>query len=355
MTDLLHLTAGLVDILSVSHGEAAIADEVFARLRRAGHLDVVRIGDNIVARTELGRPHRVLLGGHLDTVPPVESDGYRIEGDTLWGLGAVDMKGGVAVLVDLALSVPEPDVDVTYVLYACEEVERRHNGLGALALSRPELLAADAAVLAEPTAGAVEAGCQGTMRLQVTLAGRRAHTARPWRGVNALHRLGPLLEVLRAYAPRQVVLDGCEYVEQVQAVAVSGGVANNVVPDRAVVAINHRFAPDRDPGSAEAALRELLGDTVDESAGDEVAVVDCAPGAPPSLHHPLLAQVVAATGRPPAAKVGWTDVATMWELGVPATNYGPGDPALAHSGDERISRAELDEARGVLGALVGGT
>jgi len=352
MTDLLALTAELVAIPSVSHHEAALADRIEAELRRAAHLDVSRFEDTIVARTELGRDRRILLAGHLDTVPPFDDSPGRVEADTLWGLGAVDMKGGLAVLLDLAVSVPGPSMDVTYVFYACEEVAREHNALAGLAATHPDLLAADAAVLGEPTGGVVEAGCQGTMRAVLTVQGRRAHTSRPFTGVNAVHRLAPILVAIGAYEPRRVVLDGCAYTEQLQAVAIEGGVASNVVPDRASVTVNFRFAPPADAVSAERALRELLGDELDASAGDRLEVVDAAAGAGPALEHPLLSRLVAATGAPARAKVGWTDVATFAAMGVPATNFGPGDPLLAHTPDEHVSRRELDHARDVLATVL---
>jgi len=355
VTDLLALAAELVAIPSVSHHEAALADHVEALLRSGAHLEVTRLEDTVVARTRLGRARRVVLAGHLDTVPAVGEAGARVEGDVVWGLGATDMKGGLAVLLDLARSVADPAVDVTYVFYACEEVARAHSGLGRLVTARPDLLEADAAVLGEPTGGVVEAGCQGTMRVVLTVGGRRAHTARPWTGVNAVHRLAPLLAALERYEPRRVVLDGCEYTEQLQAVGVEGGVAGNVVPDRAALTVNYRFAPDRDADAAAVALRSLLAGGVDLDGSDAIAVVDAAPGAPPALGHPLLAALVAATGAPPRAKVGWTDVATFAAIGVAAANFGPGDPLLAHTPDERVSRPELDHARAVLGALVGGS
>ena len=348
MSDLLAFTAELVDIPSVSHGESALADRVEDDLRRCPHLWVERIGDTVVAGTASGRDRRVLLGGHLDTVPPFDDGGYRIEGDTLWGLGAVDMKGGLAVLMDLARAATAPSADLTFVLYACEEVERRHNDLGRLVRERPDVLSADAAVLCEPTGNVVEAGCQGTMRAVVHLAGRRAHTARPWMGTNALHRAGSLLQVLASYRSRTVVLQGCEYAEQLQAVRIEGGVAANVVPDRASVTVNYRFAPDRSVAEAEAELRAMLG-TVLDAAGDDLQVVDAAPAAPPSLEHAVLAALVDAAGEPPRGKLGWTDVATCWEAGVAAANFGPGDPLLAHTPDEHVTRAELERARAVLG------
>ena len=179
---------------------------------------------------------------------------------------------------------------------------RRDNALARLADSRPDLLAADAAVLGEPTGGVVEAGCQGTLRAVVTVGGRRAHTSRPWTGVNAVHRLAPLLAVLGRYEPRRVVLDGCTYTEQIQAVGVEGGVASNVVPDRATVTINYRFAPQVDAAAAEATLRAMVAGALDPSAGDRFEVVDAAAGAPPALGHPFLASLVAATGAPPGPR-----------------------------------------------------
>jgi succinyl-diaminopimelate desuccinylase len=352
VTDLLALTAELVDIPSVSHHESPLSDHLETRLRRAGHLTVDRYGDTLVARTALGRSRRLLLAGHIDTVPPFGPDGHQMVGDTISGLGAVDMKGGVAVLLDLALSVAEPVVDTTYLFYTGEEVERRYNGLHHLVAERPEVLTADAAVLAEPTGGLVEAGCQGTMRVEVTLTGRRAHTARPWAGVNAIHRLAPVLQILAAYRPRCVVLDGCEYTEQLQAVAVRGGVAGNVVPDEAVITINLRFAPDRDVADAESEVHRLLAGALDSAAGDRLLVVDAQAGAPPGLDHPLLSGLVAATGQPPRAKLGWTDVATMSAAGVPAANFGPGDPLLSHTPDEHVSRAELASVSDALRQLL---
>lgn len=352
MTDLLQVAAELVDIPSVSRHEAALAGRVEDEARAHAHLQVERVGDSVVARTGFGRRARLLLAGHLDTVPPFAGSGAAVEGDVLSGLGAVDMKGGLAVMLSLFGLAETAAVEVTFVFYACEEIERDADALGAMARSRPELLAADAAVLAEPTGGVVEAGCQGTMRAVLRLAGRRAHTARPWQGVNAVHRLVPALEALGAYRPRQVTLDGCTYAEQLQAVRVEGGVAGNVVPDDASLTVNYRFAPDRTVREAEAELRRLLSGALDPNLGDDLEVVDVAAGAPPGLGHPLLAALVEASDTAPRAKVGWTDVATLADMGVPAANFGPGDPLLAHTPDERVTRAELEHARHVLAALL---
>jgi succinyl-diaminopimelate desuccinylase len=353
VSDLLARTAELVAIPSVSHGEQALADRVDEALRACPHLAVERIGDNIVARTELDRPSRLVLAGHLDTVPPNGNAHPVVEGDVLWGVGAADMKGSLAVMLDLAAAVAEPAVDVTWCFYAREELGRDENGLHEVWRTRPELLAADAAILGEPTDGLVEAGCQGTLRVAVTLTGRRAHTARPFTGRNAIHRLGPLLTAVATWERRKVTLDGCDYVEQLQAVSVEGGVAANVVPDRATVTLNHRYAPDRDGAAALAFVTSLLDEFVVPGDGDRVEVLDQADGAPPSLDQPLLARLVAATGSPPRAKVGWTDVASFHQHGIPAANFGSGDPLLAHHPDERVERASLVQVRAVLAELLG--
>ena len=278
-----------------------------------------------------------MLAGHLDTVPPVDNDEPRLKGDDVWGVGASDMKGGLAVMLDLAGAVAEPSVDVTWCFYACEEVGREESGLVQLWRERPELLAGDAAILGEPTDALVEAGCQGTMRIRLTVKGVRAHAARPFTGRNAIHRVGSLIGRVAAWPGREVVLDGCTYAEQLQVVSVEGGVAGNVVPDRASIVINHRYAPDRRQAEAEASLHSLLDDELEP--GDEWELIDAGDGAPPSLGHPLLHALVEKSGAVPRAKVGWTDVASFWEHGVPAANFGPGDPLLAHHPDERVARS----------------
>jgi succinyl-diaminopimelate desuccinylase len=347
--DLLERCAELVDIPSVSHDEAAITDHLQALLGDVPWLTVERIEHNLVARTDLGRDMRIVLAGHTDTVPPNGNERARRDGDVLWGLGSADMKSGVTVLLELARTVEAPAVDVTYVFYECEEVDSRHNGLRKLLAGRPDLLAADAAVLAEPTGARIEAGCQGTLRARVTLAGARAHTARPWMGRNAIHRLGEVLARVADYEGRRPVLDGCEYREALQAVRVSGGVAGNVVPDEATVELNHRFAPDRSASEAEAQVREVVGPLED---GDGFELLDTAPPAPPSLVHPLLAGLAERSGHPPRAKLGWTDVAFFAAQGVPATNFGPGDPTVAHSAGERVDRTEIEHVFAVLETLL---
>jgi succinyl-diaminopimelate desuccinylase len=285
-------------------------------------------------------------------VPPGDNEVPRVDGDTVWGVGASDMKGGLAVMLDLATTVSEPAVDVTWCFYAREEIGRDQSGLLELWQTRPELLDGDAAVLGEPTSALVEAGCQGTMQVRVTLRGVRAHTARPFTGRNAIHRLVPLLQTVADWPGRVVTLDGCTYAEQLQVVAVDGGVAGNVVPDEAVVIVNHRYAPDRRQVEAEAFLHGLLDATLEPEEGDSWELLDAGDGAPPSLEHPLLKTLVDKSGRPPTAKVGWTDVASFWEHGMPAANFGPGDPLLAHHPDERVSAAQLERARAVLLSVI---
>jgi succinyl-diaminopimelate desuccinylase len=348
MADLLTATRDLMAVPSLSGDEGALADRVEATLRTCAWLDVVRVGDNVVARTSLRRPQRLVLAGHLDTVPPGTNATPRLDGDTVWGVGASDMKGGLAVMLDLASSTPDPAVDVTWCFYAREEVGRDESGLLELWQARPELLEGDAAVLGEPTGAEVEAGCQGTMRVRLGLRGVRAHTARPFTGRNAIHRLAPLLQRVAGWEGRRVVLDGCTYAEQLQAVAVEGGVAANVVPDRASLTLNHRYAPDRRKAEAEAFLHELLDTALDLAGGDSWELLDAGDGAPPALEHPLLEALVEHSGAAPKAKVGWTDVAFFWEHGIPAANFGPGDPLLAHHPDEHVSAAALERARAVL-------
>jgi len=349
--DLLAATAELVAIPSLSTHERLIADYVEAELRRPGWLEVVRVGDNVVARTGFGLPRRLVLAGHLDTVPPKDNDLPTVDGDTLWGLGSADMKGGLAVMIDLATSVAAAPVDLTYVFYVAEEIARSYNGLLSVATDRPELLQASAAIVCEPTNCTVEAGCQGVLKVEVAMGGERAHTARPWAGRNAVHRLGPVIAAVAGWPGREVVVQGCRYKESLQAVAISGGVAANVVPDLAVVELNHRFAPDRTMTEAEGSIREFLGRFLDE--GDVFRVTDTAPAAPPSLDDPLLAALVDAAGGAKSGKLGWTDVAFFAERGVPAANFGPGDPELAHNAGEMVTRASLERARSVLGHLLG--
>ena len=344
--DVWALTAALVDIASESFDEQEIVAVLEAELRSCEHLTVDRIGDNLVARTTLGRGRRLVLGGHTDTVPANDNAGARIDGDRMYGVGTTDMKGGVATIVELARTVTEPAVDVTYVLYAREEVAVIHNGLREIEAERPDLLDGDVALLGEPTHGALEAGCQGTLRVEVTLRGARAHTARPWMGRNAIHRLGDLLAIVDGYDARRPVVEGCEYREALQAVHVEGGVAGNVVPDSAMVRINHRFAPDRSADDAVAHVRELVAPLLED--GDTFEVTDLSPAARPGLGDPLITALVERNDLEVRAKLGWTDVAFFAARGVPASNFGPGDPTIAHTQGEYLERAWLVDTHAAL-------
>ena len=323
------LTAELVDIPSVSGDEGPLADAVEAALRSRPHLTVHRDGHAIVARTTLGRAERVVLAGHLDTVPVAGNLPSRTEGDRLYGCGTTDMKSGVAVQLRLAAHMPAPARDVTYVFYDCEEVSVERNGLLRLSRNCPELLAGDFAVLMEPSSAEIEGGCQGTLRAEITATGQRAHTARSWMGRNAIHEAAAILDVLRGYTAREPDVDGLRYHEGLNAVAIRGGVAGNVVPDECVVTVNYRFAPDRDGEQAAEYVRSVFG-------GWDVRIVDVAEGARPGLGHPAAAAFLAAVGGTPRAKLGWTDVARFAALGIPAVNYGPGISEIAHTPDEYV-------------------
>jgi succinyl-diaminopimelate desuccinylase len=337
----------LVSIDSVSRGESTIAHHVAVVLGRNPDLDVERIGDNVVARTRGHHATRLLVAGHLDTVPGDASQA-AIVGDELHGVGACDMKGSLSVMLELASIPTARSVEVTWVFYAREEISRSDSGLLEIAELRPELLDADAVILAEPTGGHVEAGCQGTLRVSVEMSGARAHTARPFTGRNAIHRLGDVITKVAGYEPRRVEIEGITFVEQLQVVDIVGGVAPNVVPDRASCTLNHRVAPDRSKEEAFAWLVEFLADVTGD--GDSVRVVDWAPSALPSMTNDRLAALVALTGQPAQGKVGWTDVATFGELKIPATNFGAGDPLLAHRSDEFVTLAQLDHFADVLTA-----
>ena len=351
MTDLLHLTAELVDVPSESHHEQAITDLLAGTLReRAPWLQLDRLGQNLVARTQLGRHQRVILAGHTDTVPLNGNLPGRLDGDTLWGLGASDMKSGIAVMLELACTVSEPVFDLTFVFYEAEEVEAEHNGLRRLFAERPDLLVGDVALLGEPTGGAIEAGCQGTLRVELGLVGERAHTARPWMGRNAIHRLAPVLDALATYEGRRPVIDGCEFREAMQAVRVQGGVAGNVVPDHVLLTVNHRFAPDRTVDEAIEHVRSVLAQS--PQPGDTFEVVDAALAADPGLGHPVLAALIDRGSLDVRAKLGWTDVARFAEHGIPAANFGPGDATLAHTAAERVEREPIERVYAVLEALL---
>ena len=334
-----NLTRAICDIPSVSGDEKTLADAIEEAIAPLAHLEVIRHGNTIVARTDRGRAQRVVIAGHIDTVPinanlptrDIEIDGAPF----LWGRGTVDMKAGTAVQLKLAAELVDPAIDVTWMWYDNEEVEASKNGLALLAAVRPDLFRADFAILGEPSDGEVEGGCNGTMRAIVRTSGVRAHSARAWIGENAIHRAAPILARLAEYRAKEVLVEGLLYRESLSAVRISGGVAGNVIPDACEVEINYRFAPSKSAADAEAHLRGVL-------AGFDLEITDAAEGARPGLDAEIAKQFVAAVGAEPRPKYGWTDVARFSALGIPAVNYGPGDPHLAHHDEERVSYAQID-------------
>ena len=345
--DAVQLTEDLVNIESVSGNEQEIADAVETALRELDHLDVQRFGHTIVARTHHGHAERVVIAGHIDTVPLNANLPARRDEQALHGLGTCDMKGGVAIALRLAATMPVTNRDVTYLFYECEEVEAERNGLQLLSQSHPDLLQADFAILMEPSDGVVEAGCQGTLRVDVRVKGVRAHSARSWTGVNAIHGAADVLARLKAYEPRRPVIDGLEYHEGLNAVFISGGVAGNVLPDECMVSVNYRFAPDRSVDEAYAHMREVFD-------GFEIELSDSAPAAMPGLSVPAAAAFVEAVGGRANPKFGWTDVARFSGLGIPAVNFGPGDPHLAHKQDEFVPLDQIATVERQLRSWLGG-
>ena len=344
-TDLFGLTAALVAVPSESHHESELATIVEHRLRsRAPSLAIDTVGASVIARTQLGRERRVVLGGHLDTVPANGNGVPRVDGDVLHGLGSADMKGGLAVLFRLAEELhADPERarhDVTLAFYECEEVADRFNGLRRIFAEQPELLVGDFAVLLEPTDAWVEAGCQGVIVFEAQFDGERAHTARPWMGRNAIHRAADVLARVAAHDSDVVVVDGLEYRESLQVVRVEGGIAgkHNVVPDSCTVVVGRRFAPCYTAADAEAQVRPLL------EGADSVQVLQSQPGALPNLTNPLVAEFVDGLGLPVRPKLGWTDVARFASRGVPALNFGPGDPEIAHTAGELVTRDSIERA-----------
>lgn len=358
--DVVTLTSQLVDVPSESFQEGHLADLVEQALRRYSHLHVHRIGDNVVARTEGSLGRRVLLAGHLDTVPAADNAHAQIVAagqpvprigldhaevapqERLYGLGACDMKGGVAVALHIAATLEQPDRDLTYVLYAREEVAAVHSGLAEVIAERAELLTdAEMAILLEPSNAGVEAGCQGTLRADISVPGRRAHSARSWLGRNAIHDTADVLNLLAQYQPREVEVDGLIYREGLNAVGIRGGVAGNVIPDECVVTVNYRFAPDLTVDQASAHLREVFGEM-------HLDIVDASPGAAPGITRPAVAEFISRAGVIPRPKYGWTDVARFTELGIPALNFGPGDPGLAHTREEYVPTEQIRSVADVL-------
>ncbi|MGA1592504.1 MAG: succinyl-diaminopimelate desuccinylase [Candidatus Nanopelagicales bacterium] len=333
--NLAELTADLVDIPSVSLDEKNLADQVQSALEELSRLEVTRIENTLIARTNFGFDNRIVLAGHLDTVPANNNQKSQTTNEAIHGLGAVDMKGGLAVMLKLLQRVSEFKKDVTFLFYEAEEIESKYNGLEKISKTQAKLLEADFAILLEPTGAVLEMGCQGSVRFKLTIKGTRAHSARWWKGDNAIHKAQGVLEIVNSYQPRSPVIDGLTFREGLQIVGISGGVAGNVIPDSVEILLNHRFAPDRDQATAIAHLRELFADF-------ELEIIDVAEAAPVGLNQKAIADFVKEIDLPIAPKFGWTDVARFSKLNIPAINFGPGDPHLAHHPDEMVPIADLE-------------
>jgi succinyl-diaminopimelate desuccinylase len=336
--DVAELTRELVDIESVSGNEGQIADAIEQALASCPHLSITRDGNAIVAKTNLGLPKQVVIAGHIDTVPvaanlPSKLMSFERE-QVIWGRGTVDMKAGLAVMLKLAAEITKPVMDVVWVFYDQEEIEATKNGLGRLVRNHPELIKGSFAILCEPTAATIEGGCNGTMRVELALSGIKAHSARPWMGSNAIHKLGGALQILNAYIPEEIEVDGLIFRESLNAVMVSGGVATNVIPDQATLTLNYRFAPSRSVEDATEYLKKMFPD-------NDFSVVDSASGARPGMNSPEAMAFVDAVQAPVNPKYGWTDVSRFSEMGIPAVNYGPGDPNKAHADDENVPASQI--------------
>lgn len=374
LTDALSLTRQMIDIPSVSGQEGPLADAVEAALRSAGFgsvpaLEILRDGDAVCARTRLGLPQRVVLAGHLDTVPIADNVPGRAEirdgVEVVWGRGSVDMLGGCAAALALACEAgpliaagahAALTADVTWIFYDHEEVASHLNGLGRLQRNHPHWLAGDLALLGEPTAAHVEGGCNGTLRVIARFPGRAAHSARAWMGSNAIHAMAPVIERIADYGNPVELVDGLEFRESLSVVRVEGGIANNVIPEAASMTVNYRFAPSKRADDALEWVRSLFEDT-----DATIEVDDLCEGARPGADSPVAERFLAVARRVAAeagaelglaAKVGWTDVARFTQVGVPAMNFGPGDPLLAHTRDEHAPVSDIVRVHRTLRAFL---
>jgi succinyl-diaminopimelate desuccinylase len=359
--ELAKITEDICNIQSVSGAEQELADYVEQFLSEMDYLEVVRVQNTIVAKTNFGHARRVILAGHIDTVPvskitnnlPTQRKVEHGE-QIIWGRGTVDMKAGDAVFLYLAQNLPQLSeqlqYDISFIFYECEEVSGDLNGLRQLVEDHAELIHADFAILGEPTGGGVEAGCNGSLRFDITLTGKAAHSARAWKGENAIHKSLRVLEILNTWNsidPQEhiVVVDELEYRESLNAVLISGGVATNIVPDECKIHINYRFAPDKSATQAQKIMQELF-------SGYELEYKDISEGARPGLNLECVQKFAdyarERTGISVRAKMGWTDVARFSALGMPALNFGPGDPMLCHHDHEQVEVRDITRCYEVL-------
>jgi succinyl-diaminopimelate desuccinylase len=327
-------TLQLVDVPSESRHEAALVALVRGLVAREPIYD----DGEVLLYGDPGAP--VVLAGHLDTVPAQDNLPGRIDGGAVHGLGASDMKGGVAVMLELVRA----GVPGRYLFFTREEVALVESPLPAL-FATGLLADAQLAVVLEPTDNQLHAGCVGNVQALVTFHGESAHSARPWTGVNAIHELVRGLEELVRLEPLEVELDGLVFREVVSAVRVEGGIAANVVPDRASVELNYRYAPGRTREEAEERLRSLV-------PHGELEILANSPSAPPALANPLARRLVDLGGLELAPKQAWTPVAQFAEQGTDAVNFGPGATAYAHKRDEQVPVANLERCLETLRAFL---
>jgi len=330
------LTLDLVNISSVSKDETSIADSIEEALKKCNHLKLTRVNNSLVAQTSFGNKQRVVIAGHIDTVPANNNFPGKINNSEVVGLGSVDMKSGIAVALKLASEITSSNFDITYLFYESEEIETKFNGLELITKQQKDLLNCDFAILMEPTNGILEVGCQGSLRFEVSTSGKRSHSARWWNGENAIHKTNKILEILNNYKSREPEIDGYKFREGLQAVKVNGGIAGNVVPDSVSVSINHRFAPDTSIDQATTNMKNLFKDF-------NFLLVDAANAAPTGLSNPVIKDFVSSIGKSIAPKFGWTDVARFASNGIPAINFGPGDPNLAHHPDEKVLISQIND------------
>ncbi|MFZ9702430.1 MAG: succinyl-diaminopimelate desuccinylase [Candidatus Nanopelagicales bacterium] len=334
--ELSKLTLDLVNISSVSKDEKSIADSIAEALKKYSHLKITRVNNSIVAQTNFGNKQRVVIAGHIDTVPANNNFPGKINDSEVIGLGSVDMKSGIAVALKLASEITSSNYDVTYLFYESEEIETKFNGLELITKQQKDLLDCDFAILMEPTNGILEVGCQGSLRFEVSTSGKRSHSARWWNGENAIHKTNKILEILNNYKSREPEIDGHKFREGLQAVKVNGGIAGNVVPDSVTISINHRFAPDTSIDQATQNMKTLFKDF-------NFQLVDAANAAPTGLSNLLIKEFVSNIGKNIAPKFGWTDVARFANAGIPAINFGPGDPNLAHHPEEKVLISQIND------------
>ena len=345
--DLIGRTLQLVRIDSPTRHESEISDFLHERLQGASGFVVERIGRALVLRPaeRSGRP-LVVLGGHVDTVPAVEGNPPRVEGERIYGRGASDMKAGLALMWALADEpVARPRYDLGMVFYDAEEGPYVQNGLGPVLESCPWLEDAALAIMLEPSDNLVHLGCMGTLHARVIFRGRAAHSARPWQGENAIHKAAPLLARLAEMKPAEVDVSGLPFVGVVSATVASGGGSRNVVPDAFTLNVNYRFAPTRPRSEARAFVRELAGDT-------ELVVDEVCPSGPVPVGNAVLEDLRGRCGVKAASKQAWTDVARFAEHGVDAVNFGPGETAEAHQPDESVAVSSVLRADRLLRMLL---